>query len=192
MRGSIRLLSILAVAALVLTPKAASADTWLTPYIGTSFNTDFGGYDPGKALFYGGSLTWLADSGLGFEIDLGYSPNFFEPGNEDFFDFNGDGNQTTLMANLLFGWPLGPVQPYVTGGAGLMRSALNSPGDLFDYSDNAFGFNAGAGVRIGTGPVGLRADARYFRQIDDISPINDINLGNFSYWRGTLGVSFGF
>lgn len=191
MRGSIRLAPLLLVTAFLLaSPRAARADTWLTPYIGSTFNIDFGGYDPGRSLVYGASATWLGGSGVGVELDLGYAPNFFEPGG-DFFDFGGSGNETTLMANLIVAPGGGAVRPYVTGGVGLMRSELNAPLDIFNYSDSAFGLNAGGGVRIG-GPIAVRADVRYFRQIEDISPINAIDLGNFSFWRGTLGVSFGF
>lgn len=187
-----RFLPILALVLFLAAPRAASADTWLTPYIGSSFNTDFLGSDPGSALFYGGSLTWLGDSGIGFEVDLGYSPNFFEPGEEEFFDLDGEGNVTTLMGNIVAGRSGGSVQPYIAGGIGLMRSRLTSASDLFDYSDNAFGLNAGGGVKVGGGPIGLRADVRYFRQLSDIAPISDISIGDFSYWRGSLGVSFGF
>ncbi|MGE0039923.1 MAG: outer membrane protein [Vicinamibacterales bacterium] len=192
MRGSIRLAPLLlVVACLFASPRTASADTWLTPYIGSTFNVDFGGYDPGRALVYGASATWLGDSGVGLELDLGYAPNFFEPEGENFFDFGGTGNETTLMANLVVAPGGGAVRPYITGGVGLMRSSLSSPLDIFSYSDSAFGLNAGGGLRVG-GAVGLRADVRYFRQLQDVSPINAISLGNFSFWRGTVGVSFGF
>jgi hypothetical protein len=174
---------------LVAVPSTSTADVWLTPYIGSSLSTDFGGFDPGRALHYGGALTWLGSSGLGFEIDYAYAPNFFEPGGEDFFDFDGDGNLTTLMGNIIWAVPTPGVRPYVSGGFGLMRSRLEAPLDVFTYSESGFGVNAGVGVRIGGPSVGLRGDLRYFRQIDDISPIRSIDLGDFNYWRGTVGLS---
>jgi len=173
-------------------PRAASADTWITPYVGSSFNIDFAGVEPGRALFYGGSVTWLGGGGVGVELDLGYAPDFFDPDSDTFFDLEGDGNVTTLMANLVASRGMGVVHPYIAGGVGLMRSRLGSAGDLFDYSDHAFGLNAGVGVRVGGAPFGVRADVRYFRQLSDVAPIADISLGDFAFWRGTLGISFGF
>ena len=62
----------------------------------------------------------------GFEIDFGYTPNFFEltEGDAD-FDY-GDNNLTTLMANLTLGAPIGGqsgigLRPYASGGVGIIR-----------------------------------------------------------------------
>ncbi len=62
------------------------------------------------------TLGWLGDNNVGFEVDFGYSPNFFQDtaGDAD-FDF-GDSNVTTLMGNVLVG---------ASGGAG--RAALRVP-----------------------------------------------------------------
>ena len=44
---------------------------------------------------------------VGFEVDFGYSPNFFEV-TEGAGDFEyGDNNVTTLMANVVLGAPIG-------------------------------------------------------------------------------------
>ena len=40
--------------------------------------------------------------------------------------------------------------------------------------------------------AGLRGDIRYFRQLSDISPFDGLDLGDFSFWRSTVGVSLGF
>ena len=138
---------------------------------------------------------WRGTSGVGFEIDFAYHPNFFEPtNNEKLFDFDSDGNVVTFMGNVVFGYKGGGVQPYVTGGAGLMRTNIKDISGLFrDLNDTAWGLNAGGGLRLGSPKVGLRLDLRYFRQLSDIKPGDlDIDLGHFSYWRGTAGVSLGF
>ena len=71
--------------------------------IGGSANNGIDGEDFGdefeRKVNYGASLAWVGDGAVGFEVDFGYSPNFFSvsPDDED-FDFVGDGNVTTLMA----------------------------------------------------------------------------------------------
>lgn len=73
-----------------------------------------------------------------------------------------------------------------------MRSRIESPSELFEFSDNGWGVNVGGGLRIGSGNVGVRGDLRYFRQLSDLGFINDFELGDFSFWRGTVGLSIGF
>ena len=38
----------------------------------------------------------------------------------------------------------------------------------------------------------VKGDLRYFRQLSDLGFFQDFELGDFSFWRGTVGVSFGF
>ncbi|MCA1586466.1 MAG: porin family protein [Acidobacteria bacterium] len=183
------------IASTLAVPSTARADTFLTPYIGSTFAAKYGVAEPPNKFVYGADLMWLGTSGVGFEIDFAYHPNFFQPGDdEDLFDVDSDGNVVTLMGNLVFGYQGGGIQPYVTGGAGLMRSNIQDVSGFFDdVSDTAFGLNAGGGLRIGGPKLGVRGDLRYFRQLSDIQ-VGDLglDLGDFSYWRGTVGVSFGF
>lgn len=192
MRARTLLLPLMAVVILAAAAVPARADVWFTPYLGSSLKTDFGGWNPGRAWHYGAALTWVGRAGLGVEIDLAYSPKFFEPGEEDFLDFDGDGNLTTLMGNLVWALPTPLVQPYVSAGLGLMRSHLEAPLDLFTYTDRGFGVNVGGGLRLGGRGAALRGDLRYFRQLDDVSPFRAIRLGTFTCWRGSVGLSLGF
>ena len=170
---------------------ARAQSTYLTPYFGSSFNSSLDDYDFGTKMHYGASLTHFG-SGVGFEVDFGYSPTFFEPGEDDFFDFESKGNVTTLMGNLVVGGGGGGFKPYASGGIGLMRSRIEGVSELLDWEDNGFGVNIGAGLRVGGGHFGLRGDIRYFRQLSDLSPFDGLDLGDFSFWRSTVGVSFGF
>ena len=186
---------IFGIIAVVVVPSIATADTFFTPYLGATFGADYAGAKPPSKFVYGGDLMWLGTSGLGFEVDFAYHPNFFQPGDEeDLFDFDSDGNVVTFMGNIVFGHEGGGVRPYVTGGFGLMRTNIQDATGFFDdLNDTAFGLNAGGGLRLGGPKVGVRGDLRYFRQLSDIEPGDfDFDLGNFSYWRGTVGVSFGF
>jgi len=190
-------------------PARASADWLFTPFIGlnwgssVTFNDEFGDIDDEfeKRGTFGASLAWMGGGIAGFEIDFGYTPNFFEltEGSED-FDY-GDNNLTTLMANLTLGAPIGGqqgagIRPYVSGGVGIIRSRIGDAEDLFDVTSSDWGFNAGAGVAgFFSDNVGLRGDVRYFRSLDDIEDADDdldISLGDLRFWRGTVGITFRF
>lgn len=186
-----------ALALVGLAPSTARADVLLTPFIGANF----GGDTQDEKLNYGGSIGFMGAGVFGVELDFGYSPNFFEVDNDP-LDLIGDSNVTTLMGNLIVGVPLGGtkgpgVRPYGTVGMGLMRTRLESPGELFDVDKNSFGVSVGGGVMgFFNDSFGLRGDVRYFRNISDTNDIHvgdlDLDLGSFNYWRGTAGVVFRF
>lgn len=181
-------------------PAKASADWLFTPFIGATFggSADVGGggesftSDFNRKVNYGAALEWMGGGAFGFGVDLGYSPNFFRA--SDGGDF-GDGNVTTLMANVIIGAPMGGVRPYASGGVGLLKQKVDSVGQFFDSIDNTdFGFNAGAGLMgFFTDNVGIRGDIRYFRSMRNTDPDGiDLELGQFKFWRGTVGVTFKF
>lgn len=193
MRMRTLLMPVFALCLLVVAPRAAQAQgSYFTPYIGSSFDSSFDDFDFGTKLHYGAQLTWLGSSGIGFEVDFGYAPTFFKPGDDNFFDLDSEGSVTTLMGNLVLGGGGGGVKPYVSGGMGLMRSNIDTPSELFDFEDNGWGVNVGGGLRIGSQRLAVKGDLRYFRQLSDLGAINDFDLGDFHFWRATGGVSFGF
>lgn len=174
-------------------PATARADWFFTPYIGANF----GGDSEDTSVNFGGSLGYMGAGVVGFEVDFGYAPSFFEtPGvSDDSFD----SNVTSLMANVIVGAPIGGmgegVRPYASGGVGLLRARVDDADDFFDVTDNSFGVNAGAGVMgFLTDNVGVRGDLRYFRAINDEDTGDDLELGfgDFDFWRGSFGVAFRF
>jgi len=155
---------------LALLPASASAQGWtFTPFVGANFggNADFGEFatfddEFEKRVDFGAALGWLSDAGIGFEVDFGYSPNFFEDtaGGSN-FEF-GDSNVTTLMGNLVLGFPGGQgVRPYGSGGIGLIRSHVEGSTFFRELDTNDFGVNVGGGL-LGyfNDNVGLRGDRR--------------------------------
>jgi len=183
-------------ACVLITASAASAQTTgglVTPFIGVTTNTPT---DENRTV-YGGSVG-VTGSVVGFELDFGYTPNFFEL-DDEFGEFDSTGSVTTVMGNLLVGLPLGRVRPYGTIGAGLMRSNLELLDFFDDLSRNDFGINYGGGVMIFlSDKVGLRGDIRQFRSLknedldDDFPEPHDFELGDFTFWRATAGVTFRF
>jgi len=191
--------------ALVLVPATASAQQgwFVTPFVGGNFggNAQFADFDDlddevERRVDFGATIGWLGEKNIGFEVDFGFSPNFFQETAGDVnFEF-GDSNVTTLMGNLLIGASGGEgVRPYASGGFGLIRSHIDA-GSFFDALDtNDFGTNIGGGLQgYFNDSVGIRGDIRYFRSLEDNEPDDefDVALGSFSFWRGTVGLVFRF
>lgn len=64
----------------------------------------------------------------------------------------------------------GPIAPFLAGGLGLHRISLEGPGDR---SHTTLGYNIGAGLKVGLGSVGVRADLRDHitpLKVEDLSP----------------------
>ena len=202
------LVGMLAMFAFAAAPSRAAADWYATPFIGGNFggNANFNG---GNTTFddqverrvdVGASLGWMGKGIAGVELDWGWSPNFFQnttgSGNFAF----GDSNVTTLMGNVVIGVPIGGqrgggVRPYVTGGAGLLRSNISATTFFSGLTSNDWGMNLGGGVHgYFNDRVGLRGDLRYFRLLQNDTPANglDLSLSDFNFWRGTVGVTFRF
>lgn len=195
----------LVLSALVATPSKASADWLVTPYVGWNWGgsanfinfSDFDDKFEQRANF-GVSFGWMGAGVVGWEVDLGFTPNFFQntTGSGD-FEF-GDSNVTTLMGNVIVGVPIGGqhglgFRPYAVGGVGLIRSHVGGPDDFFDISSNDWGINVGAGAMFFfTDHFGLRGDVRYFRSLQDDEPedLFDVGLADFNFWRGTVGATF--
>jgi opacity protein-like surface antigen len=186
-----------------LAPAKASADWLFTPFIGGTFggSAKVSGLgddlksDFNQTLTYGGSLAGLGGGIVGFEVDFGYSPNFFGGDANDSLNLVGDGNVTTLMGNLMIAGPRAAVRPYVVGGVGLIKTRVDSADQfLTNVSNNDFGFDVGGGVIFSfSHDVGIRGDVRYFRGItNNDSEGVDLRLGSFQFWRGTVGVTFRF
>ena len=191
-------------------PAKASADWLFTPFIGMNWGGNAGFTDLAgdfedefeQKMNFGAQLSWMGAGVLGFEVDFGYSPNFFQDtAGDDDFEF-GDSNVTTLMANLKVGVPFGGqtgggIRPYASGGIGIIKSRIDDADDLFEVNSTNWGLNVGGGVAgFFSDNVGVQGDVRYFRSLEDTEAggEDDFNLGfgSFSFWRGTVGLVFRF
>ena len=182
-------------------PATASADWLFTPFLGATFG---GSANVGlegafrdefeRNLNYGASLAGIGGGGIGFEIDFSYSPNFFGVSNDSAtLNLIGDGNVTTLMGNLIIAAPRGGIRPYASGGIGIIGSRVDSTQQFLKASTNDLGLDAGGGIMCLSGNIGVRGDLRYFRSLhnNDLNGV-DLALGDFRFWRGTVGVTFKF
>jgi opacity protein-like surface antigen len=204
---------VVAAAASALSPRTASADWTLTPFVGWNFggSADVSGNGGVSTVNrfehkvnYGVSAAAMGKGIIGGEIDFGYSPNFFANTANPGFQFASSNNVTTLTGNLIVGIPAGghgaQIRPYALGGVGLIRQrvgGIDGAGNIFDVnSKNDFGFDVGAGVMgFFTQNVGLRGDVRYFRSFQGSSnpdSATGLALSGFHFWRGSVGVAFKF
>lgn len=192
----------------------AWADWILTPFIGWNFggSADVSGCIGDQCgvstlnkfehkIDYGASLASMGDGIAGFEVDVGYSPNFFatNTASNNAFRFTNTSNAVTVMGNLILAVPAGgrrgSIRPYGVGGVGLIRTNVQDFEQTFSVNTkNDFGFDVGAGLMgFVTDAIGIRGDVRYFRAFTGSSSnVTSLGLSNFGYWRGSVGVSLKF
>ena len=187
----------LALLLVALAPASAFADWLFTPGIGTTFGADTHGREHTS---FGASLAVFDDDIFGLELDVFYTPNFFE-GQYDQFFFAGDSNVLGVMGNVVYGMrPDDRVHPYLTAGLGLMQMHVVSTGvEIFESTTRELGWNAGGGAIAMFGErVGLRGDFRYIRSFADEPPSwtrgidFDVAPGHFDFLRAMVGVTIRF
>jgi opacity protein-like surface antigen len=191
-----RLVGTIVTVLLVMMPAAAHAQLWLTPFAGAGTTGDLTEATLGVSVAGGGVVAG--------ELDLGFTPG---QGLDEFPILDIDASMTTVMGNLLVRAPTGDVQPYGSGGIGLMRLSLTADAPIIrdirlgSVHSNELAWNAGGGVVFFAGDrVGIRGDVRYFRAFDttlslsDFTDfdIDDLPLPGFDFWRLTGGVTFRF
>jgi opacity protein-like surface antigen len=177
-------------------PKAAEADILLTPFAGVSFVGD-----SDEKLVYGAGIVLGSLIGIEAEVSRTMTGDQELPGST----VDLETSLTTGMVNLMLKFPGGPVQPYVTGGLGVIRVSgeIEAPvlGSLLKLSGGEFGMNFGGGLYLfPSNWIGFRGDVRYFRTvgevtIDDLTDfggLDDLPLPEFDFWRVTGGLTLRF
>jgi len=197
--------ALIAALLLVAGPASARADWLFIPNIGAGFGGDL---PSNSKLTYGADIVYMGGGVLGFEADLAWTPSFLESNTIDNntnlnVDFAGSDTASAVMGNVIVGLPFGGtsgagIRPYFVTGFGLMRAVVQDDAQLFDLSQNDWGWDIGGGAMgFFSQHFGLRGDIRYYRDLQsnttDILLLNDTlvtSSNNFSYWRGTGGVAF--
>jgi len=186
---------------LLLSPAAARADWLFTPQIGSTFGN-------GSGLSYGASIGWVGDGKFGFEFEWASTPgvlggNINDAIDQDLLDRDFDrdllsDSGSSYMFNAVVGGPKdganNAFRPYFSGGLGWIKSEVESDTLLFEdeISNTNFGFNLGGGVMTYVRNVGLRGDIRYYQTLSgqEFNDVLDIEVGDFDFWRATVGVTF--
>jgi opacity protein-like surface antigen len=182
-------------AILLYVPAAASAQGYLTAFVGGNFGGDSGvsldeSIDDASKLSCGARLGAMGGGVFGGEIDVGYTPDFYGKGTV--FDSSG---VLTVMGNVVVGLPLGPVRPYFLGGLGLVRRTVTyAPGEgQGSITDSRAAYSVGGGVNFFVSEhVGINADLRYFRNFSTGNSLVDLSDDSFNFARGSIGVTFRF
>jgi opacity protein-like surface antigen len=187
---------LLRIAAMALTawiapPSSASAQEYISPFIGSDFGGDSG--CPELANCEDRKLNWGVSVGrlgsvLGTDLEFAYAKNFFGeiPGVES--------SVLTLMGNFMVAPRFGPAQPYWLIGLGLMKTNVDSStSSLLDSGKNHFAWDTGGGLIVFfSRHVGVRGEIRYFHAFQDLE-ILGIGLSNtkLNYGRAAAGIVFG-
>jgi hypothetical protein len=185
---------ILAGLVLVLSPTSARADWLFTPHVGSTFGSGEG------AFTYGASIGWMGAGAIGWETELAFTPGFLDIDAADELDLDGDlidDQAFSVMFNGIVGVPIGGTsgggfRPYLAAGLGWLQATIESDEQLFEESNDKFGFSVGGGAMGYFGNVGIRGDLRYYQTLSDSNVDNDLGLeiGDYDFWRGTVGVTF--
>jgi hypothetical protein len=179
------------------TPALARADGLIIPFVGVNF-----GGDSGKELSeaidanrvnWGVSFGYMGGGVFGAEGDIAYSPDFW--GKTDV----GGSSTLSVMGNLLLGIPFGGqsgfgVRPYGLVGVGVIRTRVDAF-NVVQIDENQAAWNFGGGLLMFFGPVGVRADVRYFRTFSAVDFLNlDIldERGSVDFARGSAGLVLRF
>ena len=190
-------------AALLVSVTAASAEWIVTPYAGitwgtaATFNDVVFSYDDefaGRASV-GAAAGWRSGP-FTFEFDFGYQPGLFADRTaDDDFEFSSS-RVMTMMANAVWAAPFrfAGLQPYGAGGIGIIRTHIDDEFDLFTVANSNPAFNVGGGVMRPIGRYVLRADARYFRTLQEKLPERevDVAIGALRFWRFSGGLTIRF
>jgi len=185
MRLTVKTLIVAGVIALVAAPRPAHAEGFFGPWIGAAFSQGPDFREANSKTAFGGFLGSMGGGGIwGFDIDFGYTPNFFADSSVV------DNNLFTVTGNLIVGPSIESsggrgVRPYGAFGVGLIHSKVEST------SDNKFGWDGAGGLMaFFSSNIGIRGDLRYFHSVNDSDAASTILLkpGSFHYWRGYVGL----
>jgi opacity protein-like surface antigen len=185
---------------LLLSAAPARADGFVSPSVGVDFggnagSTLRGAVNNSNKLNVGAAVGWMSAGVFGLEEDFSWAPNFFGSGGTTI-----DKTRVlTLMTNVIAGIPVGGqtgggVRPYVSVGVGLINQHVSTPSGVGDFSENDFGFDAGAGIMgYFADHIGLRGDVRYFRSFQNTETnVVGLEVGHFAFYRASIGVLFRF
>lgn len=182
-------------------PATATADIFVSPFLGVKFrgatneldlDLSNGSRDTKTALGISGVV--IADDGYGLELELAHQPRFFErKGDASLVTRSG---VTTLSGNLMLALPLSitreSLRPYAIVGLGWMHASANDLIAFSPISNDFLGLSLGVGaVGFVSDVAGLRFDLRHIKSVSSADTSNvSQERARLSFWRATVGVVF--
>lgn len=179
----------------IASARSARADGFVSPFLGFNFGGDSNcatlGNCEDKRSNFGVSVGSMGPV-FGFEAEIGFAKDFFGkvPGV--------DNSVFSAMGNVLVGIGVGPVQPYVLAGLGLIRphTSVTLAPLLQEFGQNSLGYDFGGGVKLyPSRHVGLRGDIRHLRTAQEMPIIGALNLlenEKLDFWRASVGLALRF
>ena len=186
---------------LLAAPLPAAAEWHITPTIGLTFagKTTLQDFEHATNKIHptiGVAVTYLTSGIFGVEALAMLTPGFFQTGDAGLIESS---RATALMGNAVLTvpqrWAEYSLRPFVSGGAGLLRTAQRDPSGRLAVTSNVAGFNIGGGaVGYFSKRTGVRFDVRYYsnlhgvdqRAADDAAvALGDVHL---RYMTATIGV----
>ena len=184
--------SALAAVLVIGAARAASAESFISPFIGYNFGGDSGCPEisncENKTRNLGVSFGSIGNV-LGAEAEFSFIDNFFGESPTT------SSNVLTFMGNVMLAPKFGVIQPYGVIGLGLIKShAEVSLNELVETDNNHFGWDIGAGIIGYFGPhFGVRGDIRYFHAFQDLEILGlSIADTKLDFGRASGGVVFRF
>lgn len=173
----------LAAAALLAGPAAAQIPH-ITPFAfegraGIAVPTGDLGDLAGNGFTVGGNITYHAFPVVGFYAGASHAQFSVDDGDGDFKDMGFE-----LGARIGIPTPLIPIDPYVKAGAVFHRLELSGNGAA-DFDDWGTGYEVGAGLGFGFGPVSVTPGASYVSYKVDNGGATDITA---SHVKVDIGV----
>ena len=191
----IRALIISSVLFLLFTAGSASAQGFVSPFVGTTVTapTSLGSHTkPGYGVALGG-----IGKVVGAETEIAFFPELIDN------TANGIAKNKviTFSGDTLIGPMLGNVKPYFAIGAGNLHLNVTQISNVVvpnpeSISNNYFTFNTGGGVMgFFNHHIGVRGDLRYTKafgfKIADLQSAG-LALDKFNYWRVAFGLAVKF
>ena len=194
----IRLVTVAFFVVCVRTP-SASADWLFVPFLGVKAAGQTNLVDIDQAagaakLTLGGSAMLIGERSIGIEIDLGYTPGFFDSPSRG--GLVAHSNVTTLTGNVMLTVPASftrdSLRPYIVAGMGLMHTDIGDRLEIFNVSSNFLAVDVGGGA-VGrlTTRTSVRFDLRRFQNLSKGSGrVVGFGPSRLSFWRVTAGLAF--
>lgn len=188
----------LALALALLASSAAWASTeWqVRPFAGVTFGGGTTLYDldrvSGKPNVVVGVSGGLLGEVIGFEVDFGHAPGFFESGDQHLVT---NSRVTTLTGNISLGMPRSATEytlrPYFVGGFGFMHAHVDDLYSALPVAMTRPALNLGGGVSGALSDrTGLSWELRHFRSLGGDTDPRGQSIGSekLSFWRANMAL----